>query len=249
MRRLWGMLASLVLVAACGGDAPPPARTPTPLDHATTGTITGEVRVEGTVPPMAEIRFSGFGECASQHRGPVPAGDLVVTDGKVANAFVYVEKGLENRVFAIPTEAVEIDQSGCLYRPRVAGAQAGQTIRFVNGDALLHNVHGTPKASAGWNVSLARQGAAREIRVNRPEVMVSVRCDLHPWMQGWLGIVDHPYFAVTGADGTFALRDVPPGEYTVTVWHERLGTQQTRVTLAPQGAATARFTLAPPPSR
>ena len=156
---------------------------------------------------------------------------------------MYVQNGLGDRVFAIPTTPVEIDQKGCLYAPRIAGAQVGQTVRYVNGDALLHNVHGTPKDSSAWNVSLPRRGAEREIRVDHAEVMVSVRCDLHPWMQGWLGVLDHPYFAVTDADGRFTLRDVPPGDYTLAVWHERLGAKTTRVTVAPKGAAETRFTL------
>jgi plastocyanin len=237
-------IAAFVVLAACGGEPPPlPARTPTPLDHATTGTIDGEVRLQGEAPAMAEIRFGSFSECSTQHRGPVPAGDVLVHDGRVENAFVYVEHGLEDRVFAIPSEPVEIDQAGCLYRPRVAGVRVGQTIRFVNGDPLLHNVHGTPKASPGWNVSLGRRGAVREIRVDRPEVMVSVRCDLHPWMQGWIGVVDHPYFAVTGGDGRYRLTDLPPGDYTVAVWHERLGTQASRVTVASKATVSAPFTF------
>jgi plastocyanin len=235
-------LAVLALAVACGDGAAPRARTPTPLDHATTGTIAGQVVVDGPVPAMGTVNFGSFGECASQHDGPVPTGDLVVHDGKVENAFVYVQDGLGDRVFAIPTTPVEIDQKGCLYAPRVAGAQVDQTVRYVNGDALLHNVHGTPKDSSAWNVSLPRRGAQREIRVDHPEVMVSVRCDLHPWMQGWLGVLDHPYFAVTNADGLFTLRDVPPGDYTLAVWHERLGTKTTRVTVAPKGTAETRFT-------
>ena len=249
MRRVvWGAMVA-TLLAACGGDAPLPPRTPTPLDHSTTGTITGTVRVDGEPPAMAPIRFAGFAECAAAHAGPVPAGDLVVRDGKVEGAFVYVKDGLGSRVFAIPDEPVEMDQTGCLYRPRVVGAQVGQTIRFVNGDPLLHNVHGTPKASSGFNVSLARKGATRDLRLDHPEVMVSVRCDLHPWMQAWVGVVDHPYFAVTGADGAFTLRDVPPGAYTIGVWHERLGTREAQVTLAERGTADVAVTLAAPAAR
>ncbi len=241
MRRGWIVLA--VVLAACGGEAPPPARTPTPLDHATTGVITGVVGFQGAAPPMTEIRFGSFAECAQAHTGPVNSGDAVVTDGKVENAFVYLKDGLGDSVFAVPSTPVEIDQAGCLYAPRVAGAQVDQTIKFVNGDPLLHNVHGTPKDSAGWNVSLARKGAEREIRIDKPEVMVSVRCDLHPWMQGWLGVLDHPYFVVTSKDGAFTLKDVPPGDYTLAVWHERFGTAETRVSVPPRGTATATFAL------
>jgi len=239
------MLAVVVLLAACGGgESPPPVRTPTPLDPTTTGTIAGEVRFEGTVPPMGTLQLGSFAECATQHPAPVPAGDALVANGKVENAFVWLKDGLGDRVFAVPTSPVVVDQVGCLYRPRVVGAQVGQTIRFVNGDPFLHNVHGTPSKSSAWNVSLARKGAEREIRIDHPEIMVSVRCDLHPWMQGWIGVVDHPFFAVTGPDGAFRLEGVPPGDYTVGVWHERFGRGETRVSLAPRGTATATFTLA-----
>lgn len=238
------VLLVAVVLAACSEDAgPPPTRTPTPLDHATTGTISGVADFQGTPPPMQNVNFGSFGECSSQHSGPVPVGDARVQDGKVAGVFVWVKAGLGDRVFAIPTEPVEIDQSGCLYEPRVVGAQVGQLVRFLNDDPLLHNVHGTPTASSAWNVSLARKGAARELRIPKAEVPVSVRCDLHPWMQAWIGVVDHPYFAVTGDDGAFTLKDVPPGDYTVAAWHEKLGTREAKVTLAPSGTATTTFTF------
>jgi plastocyanin len=247
MRTMLGCIL-LVAVVACGGGEPPPApvRQPTPLDLATTGTISGTVRLTGTPPAMKEIRFGGFAECAAQHAGPVFAGDVLVQNGLVQNAFVYVQDGLGERVFAIPATAVEIDQKGCLYTPRIAGAQVGQLIKFVNSDPTLHNVHGTPKDSAAWNFTLARAGLMREIRIDHAEVMVSMRCDLHPWMQGWIGVVDHPYFAVTGPDGGFRLVNVPPGTYTVTAWHERFGTQRQQVTVAERGAAEATFTFAAP---
>ena len=241
------MIALVVsLLAACGGGEPPPppVRTPTPLDLSTTGTIRGEVRFEGPVPPMKELSFGSFSECAAAHRGPVHAGDVLVHDGRLQNAFVYIQKGLGDRVFAIPTEPVEIDQRGCLYDPRVVGVQVGQLIKYVNSDPTMHNVHGTPQASPNWNFALPRVGAERDVRLNEPEVMVSVRCDLHPWMQGWIGVVDHPYFAVTGADGTFALPRVPPGTYTVTAWHERFGIRSAEVTLAERGTADVTFTFA-----
>ena len=248
MARWWRRgLAVLVLavLASCGGEeGPPPAREPTPLDESTTGTITGEVRFSGPVPAMGTINFGSFRECSAQHDGPVPTGDVLVHEGTVENAFVWIVKGLEDRVFAVPTEPVVIDQKGCLYVPHVAGAQVGQPIRFVNSDRTLHNVHGKPKVASDWNIALARQGADRTIHVDEAEVAISVRCDLHPWMQGWLGVVDHPYFAVTGADGRFTLPAVPPGEYTLAVWHERFGRQEQTVSLEPSGSASTTFDLA-----
>jgi hypothetical protein len=228
----------------CGGDAPPPPpREVTPLDPSTTGSITGEVHFDGPAPSMGTINFGSFRECSDGHPGAVATGDALVHDGKVENAFVWIAKGLEERVFAVPTEPVIIDQQGCLYVPRVAGAQVDQPIQFRNSDRTIHNVHGKPSASRNWNVALSRQGSDRTIRVDAAEVPVSVRCDLHPWMQGWLGVVDHPYFAVTGRDGTFTLESVPPGEYTVAVWHERFGRRQAPVTLEPSGRATVGFEL------
>lgn len=238
----------LALAVGCaGGDAPPaPARQPTPLDLATTGTIAGSVRFDGTPPAMQPVRFGSFAECAAQHPGPVLANDALVRDGRVENAFVYVSDGLGDRVFAIPDAAVEMDQQGCLFVPRVIGAQVGQLVKFLNGDPAVHNVHGRLRGASGWNFVLSRRGASREIRIDRPEVMVSVRCDLHPWMQGWVGVVDHPYFAVTGPDGAFRLANVPPGTYTVTAWHERFGTRSQQVTLAERGAAEATLTFTAP---
>jgi plastocyanin len=238
-----------VLTAGCGGGSEPPPlppRTPTPLDPATTGVLRGQVRLDGTPPAMQPLRFGSFAECSAQYRGPVDPGDVLVHDGLVENAFVYIQSGLGDRVFAIPDTPVEIDQKGCLYHPRVAGAQVGQLVDFVNSDPTLHNVHGSPKASPGWNFALARAGLERRIRIDRPEVMVSVRCDLHPWMQAWIGVVDHPYFAVTGADGSFRLAGVPPGTYTVTAWHERFGTRSQQVVLAERADAEVAFAFTSP---
>jgi plastocyanin len=248
--RTWAIGAcftACVALVACGGDREKhTARPVTPIDPATTGTVEVDVRFEGTPPPMQELRMSSVAECASQHQGPVLAGDVLVKDGKVENAFVYIKDGLGDRGFAVPAEPVIIDQKGCLYVPHVAGAQVGQAIEFRNSDALLHNVHGSPKDSSGWNVALPRQGTARTITVDHPEVMISVRCDVHPWMQGWLGVLDHPYFGVSGPDGRVTLKNVPAGDYVVGVWHERFGTREAKVTVTPKASASAAVTFAPP---
>jgi hypothetical protein len=236
-----------IALAGCGGggstacDAP---RTPTPLDEATTGTISGAVTFTGTPPTMAPLRMSG--ECTAQHKTAVTVGDALVHDGKVENAFVYIKDGLGDRVFAVPAAPVLIDQVGCLYRPHVVGAQTCQAITFRNSDSFLHNVHGTPKVSSQWNFSMAVKGSMRTIKPEKPEVPVEVRCDVHPWMRAWIGVVDHPYFAVTGSDGEFSLRNVPPGDYVVASWLERFGARETRVTLGAKDTKDVSFAYTAP---
>jgi plastocyanin len=234
----------VALGAGCGGDREAvPHRQPTPLDLTTTGTIAGTVRFEGTVPAMAQINFGSFAECAAAHDGPVFTNDALVHDGLVENAIVWIASGLGDRVFAVPTTPVEIDQRGCLYTPRVVGVRVGQPILYKNDDRTLHNVHGKPTASSPWNFALPRPGSERTVTIDHAEVPISVRCDLHPWMQGWIGAFDHPYFAVTGADGAFSLPNVPPGTYEIAAWHERFGTVRRTVTLAPRGSQTVVLTL------
>jgi plastocyanin len=240
MRQPHALLLLVLAAAACGGDSTcDGTHTPTPIDPATTGAIAGSVRVTGTVPRSTPVQMSG--ECSALHRGAPDGGDVLVHDGRVENAFVWVKSGLGDRVFAVPATPIVIDQKGCMFQPRVAGAQVCQPIEFRNSDALLHNVHGTPGQSDAWNFGLGVQGSHRTVRLAKPEVMVVTRCDVHPWMRAYLGVVDHPFFAVTGADGAFELRGVPAGDYVVGAWHEVLGTREARVTVKPGTSETVDF--------
>lgn len=241
MPRKSAFMIALIVLAACGGGSEPARKPVTPLDRSTTGTITGTVRLAGPAPAMQTLQMAS--ECRTEHQGPVPAGDVLVHDGLVENAFVWVKDGLGDRGFEVPTAGVTIDQKGCLYHPRVTGARVGQPIVFQNSDSVLHNVHGAPTVATAWNFTMSVKGSQRTLKLDKPEVMVSVRCDVHPWMQGWIGVVDHPYFSVTGTDGRFALRDVPPGEYTVAVWHERFGTREEKVSLAAKGTQDVAFSF------
>ena len=195
---------------------------------------------------MATLRRSARSRRAPRSTGPVPAGDVLVKDGHVENAFVYLKEGLGDRVFAVPDRAGRRStRRAASTLPRVAGAQICQAIAFCNSDPLLHNVHGTPQASSAWNCrAWARQGSRRTIRVDEPEVMVDVRCDVHPWMQAYSASSTHPYFAVTGPDGAFTLATCRRATTCVASWHERFGTREARVTLAPQGQVEATLTYA-----
>ncbi|MBI1817997.1 MAG: hypothetical protein HYR72_23710 [Deltaproteobacteria bacterium] len=237
-------LLFVILSAGCSDNQSAPAKRPvTPLDLSTVGSVGGRVQFEGAAPQPAALKLGSFAECAAQHDGPIYPDDVVVKDGSLANVLVYVTNGLGVRSFAVPEAPVVIDQKGCVFVPRVAGAQSGQPIRFMNGDPLVHNVHGVPQIASGWNFMLPVRGAARNVTIDKPEAVIELKCDIHPWMKAYLGVFDHPYFAVTGADGKFELRNLPPGDYEIAAWHERLGTSSARVSLAPKEAKEISFSF------
>jgi plastocyanin len=219
-------------------------RTPTPLDLATVGSVAGEIRFQGTPPAATTVQLASAKDCAAQHSGPIVADDVLVRDGKVQNALVYVKEGLGGRKFPVPTTPVSLDQKACRYIPHVFGIQVGQPWRVTNSDDTLHNVHTLPKANGNKeeNFSQPKGTPAVTKTFTKVEIGVSIRCDVHGWMNGWAGVVDHPFFAVTGADGSFQIKGLPAGSYTLEAWHERLGTQTTKITVDPKGTGTATFT-------
>jgi plastocyanin len=229
------------IVAGCQRERE--RRPPTPLDRATLGTITGTVRFTGTPPPQTELDMSSSKDCAAQHSGPVAAADVLVKDGKVQNVIVAIKDGLGDRVFAVSETPVEIDQQGCMFVPRVSVAQVGQPLRFLNSDTFPHNVRAAPPKASGWNFSLGLKGAARTIDVDQPLGVVPIKCDIHPWMAAYLGIYDHPFAAVTDADGEFTLRDIPAGTYVVEAWHERFGTRTATAIVVAKEAASVSVTF------
>lgn len=237
-----GALLSLLL--ACNSPTPSkPPRQPTPLDLSTVGTISGSIHFEGPVPEQSVLQLGGWSECAVQHEGTVYAGDVLVTNGRLQNALVYIKDGLGERVFAVPEEPVENDQKGCVFLPRIMAIRVDQPVRYLNSDPMAHNVHGLPRNSSHWNFSLGLKGTSRNVTVDAEEVGIEVKCDIHGWMRSYLGVFDHPYFALSDQDGAFRLHNVPPGEYTITAWHERFGTRSQKVALSEKGEAKVVLTF------
>jgi len=231
-------VAVSLILAGCSDSSTTSSRpvVGTPVDAATAGAISIQVNYDGVVPVAKAIDMRTVPQCAAAHPGPVFDQPYWVTDGHLGNAVVWIKAGLENWVFSTLEEPVEIDQKGCLYAPRVAAAMVGQTVRFKNSDQEAHNVHGRPKIVDSWNFIMSRTGSTRDLRFSKPEVAVPIGCDVHPWMSGYLAVVANPYFGVTGKDGTVRLQNVPPGDYVVAAWHEKLGIIEKPVTLAPRGA-------------
>jgi hypothetical protein len=238
MRR--AILAAALLAAACDSKPTgPPVFTPVLPDPATVGTIRGVVRFEGTVPEAKLEPMGGSPECSAISEGRVRTSDLLVKDGRLKNAFVYVKQGLDAKYkFPIPTEEHVVSNEKCLYTPRVSGCRTWQKIKMLNLDPTQHNFR-----SAEWSRTLLGKGQYAIVSFDKPAVMVALKCDLHNWMIGHLGVLDHPFFAVTGGEGAFELKGLPPGEYVVEAWHETLGTQTATVKLEPSGAAEAPFTF------
>jgi hypothetical protein len=257
--RYWSVLTALALIVtliACSKKeetaAPtagqPAAQPAGPIDPATAATVTGTVRFEGTAPKAQRIRMDADPNCAKLHTSPVmDEAYMVGAKGELANVVVYVKEGLGNRTFDTAKEQVVLDQHGCMYVPHVIAVQTNQPIEIRNSDPTSHNIHPVPVNNAEWNKSQPPkdkpivESFARE-EFNPP---ITVKCNVHPWMKSYVAVFKHPYFKVTGGNGSFSIGNLPPGEYTLAAWHAELGASEQKVTLGAKESKAVEFVFKP----
>jgi len=265
LRSVWVYALGLTLaasVASCGGGSTP-ATTDAgggapaagmKVDPATAGNVTGMVMIDGSAPTNQPIKMNADPYCAKANTTPqFQETYMVGSDGKsLANVFVYVKDGLGNYVFDAPTGPVTIDQKSCRYHPHVFGLRVGQELDITNSDTTLHNIHALPKDNSEFNTAQPMQTQPAgsmpptKHKFDKPEIMVPFKCEVHGWMNAYVGVVSHPYFAVTEADGKFALKGLPPGTYTIDAWQEKLGDMTQSVTIAASESKDIMFTFKAP---
>ena len=258
---MFAALSLLSLSAACGkggdddvaeedGTSSGGGPTGTPYQTAgNEGTVTGKASFTGTPPAPQSIDMNADAACAGKNPNAV-AETAVIKDGKVQNVFVYVKDGttsdgkkITSFSFPVPSEPVTLDQNGCHYVPHVLGIQANQKFLVTNSDPTAHNVNVQGKGNPPWNTSQPPGAKPIEQKFPRAEVIIPVKCNQHPWMKSYIGVMSTPFFAVTGVDGSFTIKGLPPGKYTVVALHEKFGEKSFEVTLTAKGSATADFTF------
>lgn len=215
------------------------------LQLASAAEISGKVSLKGTPPPEVTIQFDAI--CGKLHDQPVTTRHYVVApDGGLANVFVYLKEVPGGKTYTPPDKKPELDQINCLYEPYVLGVMCNQKFIIKNSDALMHNVHATPKVAGNkeFNVGQPVQGMTIEKSFPNREVLVRFKCDVHPWMFAYMGVMDHPYYAVTDKDGKFKLPgDLPAGKYTVVAYHLKAGEVSQEITVGEGDKKEVNFTL------
>jgi hypothetical protein len=222
-------------------SAPAAAPDARKVDASTAGNITGKVVLEGTPPAPTRFKMTSDPACGAEEGH---SESFVVDNGALQNVFVYIKDGLGNKyIFDTPTEPVKLDQKNCHYTPHVLGLRVTQPLEIGNSDNTMHNVHGMPETNREFNFGQVVAGLKNTVAFTAPEVMIPFKCDVHAWMNAYIGVVNHPYFAVTGNGGKFEMKTVPPGTYTIEAWHEKLGRQTQSVTLGEKDTKDITFTF------
>jgi plastocyanin len=238
--------ALLILAGGCKNSVSPsestPAATYTQIDPNTAGTITGTIKFAKKGPPRIEIDMAQDPACSLSADANYSE-QYMVKDGKLQNVFIYVKDGLGNKIYPAPTTPVVLDQKGCRYRPHVIGVMVGQPVEFTNSDPTMHNIHTTADSPVNPTVDISQppMGGTTQKAFAKPELMIPVRCNNHPWMNAFINVSPNPFYAVSDENGNFVIRGLPPGTYTLVAGHEVLGEQTTQVTVGSKQTATADF--------
>jgi plastocyanin len=252
LRNMWVSALGLTLAAsvvACGGNketsapAESAASSAQKIDAATAGDVNVVVSFDGAAPANEPIKMNADPVCLKENTTPQSQETYQVADGKLGNVFVYVKDGLGAYAFDAPTGMVSIDQKNCRYHPHVFGIRVGQTLEIVNSDPTLHNIHALPKGNAEFNTGQPIKDMKTTHVFTAKEIMVPFKCDVHGWMNAYVGVMDNPFFGVTDKDGKVSLKGLPPGTYTIEAWHEKLGAQTAMVTLGAKETKDATFTF------
>lgn len=232
----------LLSIAGCKSGNPPTAPQYSEIDLTNGGTIQGTVHYAKTPPKPIEIDMSQDPACTLGAKNFSEG--YVVNGGDMANVFLYIKDGLGNRIYAAPTQAVDIDQKGCRYTPHVTAVMVGQPVYFMNSDPTMHNIHMTPAVQGNQAVDISQppNASAEQRTFNKPELMIPVRCNNHPWMQAFINVAPNPYFAVSDAEGKYVIHGLPPGTYTLVADQENLGQKTMTVTVASKQTVTQDIT-------
>jgi plastocyanin len=251
--RLLTLCCLAAFLAGCSGNGakkePEPAAKQAAVppsyfkaDPATAGVVSGTVKFSGKKPVRTVIDMDQEPACVTAHKGKATDDSVVVnSNGTLANVFVYIKSGLEGKKFEPPATPVVLDQNGCWFRPRVIGIEVGQELSVTNSDPVTHNIHPLAQVNREWNHSQGQGDPPLERKFVRPEIMIKVKCNVHNWMRAYIGVVENPYYAVTGANGSFHIANIPPGDYTLEAWQEKLGTQEQKITVTPSGKIVTAF--------
>jgi len=205
--------------------------------------LTGQVRLKRAAPKRRVINMSKDAECVKLHKGEAVYDEelIVADDGGVKDVFVFIRRGVPKGDYPLPAEPAVLDQKGCMYRPRVQGVRVGQKLLVANSDSVTHNVRSFPVRNKAFNFGQPPDTEPRERVFDEPEREIEVQCDFHSWMHAYIFVMEHPFYSVTSDDGSYSIGGLPPGEYTVGFWHEKLGRKQQNVTIDASGQARLDF--------
>jgi hypothetical protein len=202
------------------------------------GSLSGKITFSGT-PKVETLKMDADPVCKRAHATIKSENEVVGPNGGLKNVFVYVKDGFEGKTFPTPKDAVELDQIGCQYKPHVIGAMVKQKIEIINSDDTLHNVHPLPKENREWNLAMPFKGQKVKKSFRQPEIGIPVSCNVHSWMKSYICVVSNPYYAISGDDGTYTIKGIPDGTYTIAAWQEELGEKTAKVTVS--GDTTQSF--------